>query len=430
MKIFYGWKMAYAACGLQIIQAMMLHQAFGAYVAVLAIEMGWSKTSLSIGSAMLSMEAALLGPAIGWFLDRFGAKGVIKLGVLMFGAGFIGLSQIDSLTGFYITIAIIAIGASMAGYFPLNVAVIQWFEKKRARALSLVGLGFAIGGVFVPLVAGSIEWFGWRATAMGSGVLAIAIGYPLASLFRRRPEDFGEVVDGIDSKIDATGKASAKPANPEPEFTAAQALRTRAFWLLAAGHGIALIVVMTVNTHAINHMRLSLDYSISQASVYIMVMTGFQVLGVLLGGYLGDKFEKRIVAAGCMLLHASALFVLTFATGVVELLYFAVAHGLAWGIRGPFMQAIRADYFGRRAIGLILGVSAMVGAIGQTIGPLVAGVLGDATGDYELGFTVLSAIALIGAVVFWMAKRPLPPNSPPLSKASRQTTGTSHAAPV
>ncbi|HEY7804137.1 MAG TPA: MFS transporter, partial [Orrella sp.] len=176
-------------------------------------------------------------------------------------------------------------------------------------------------------------------------------------------------------------------------------------------HGIALIVVMAVNTHAINHMRISLGYSISQASVYIMLMTGFQVLGVLLGGYLGDKFEKRLVAAGCMLLHASGLFVLTYATEVYELVYFAVAHGLAWGLRGPFMQAIRADYFGRRAIGMILGVSAMVGAIGQTIGPLVAGVLGDATGNYELGFTVLSGVALIGAVVFWLAKRPMPPSA-------------------
>lgn len=426
--------MAFAACGLQIIQSMMLHQAFGAYVAVLTTEMGWSKTSLSVGSAMLSMEAALLGPLLGWFLDRFGAKGVIKIGVLMFGLGFMGLSQIDTLTGFYLTIGVIAVGASMAGYFPLNVAVIQWFEKKRARALSVVGLGFAVGGAFVPIIAGSIELFGWRATAFGSGVVAILVGYPLANMFRRRPEDFGEVVDGIDSKSQSADKTKTASSAPEPDFTASQALRTKAFWLLAAGHAIALIVVMTVNTHAINHMRLSLGYSISQASVYIMIMTGFQVLGVLLGGYLGDKFEKRLVAAICMLLHASALFVLTFATGVIELLYFAVAHGFAWGLRGPFMQAIRADYFGRRAIGMILGVSAMVGAIGQTIGPLVAGVLGDATGDYELGFTVLSGIALIGAVVFWMAKRPLPPNSPPPPKpgnqSSSQTTGSSLAPTV
>ncbi len=239
MKIFYGWKMVMAASGLQIIQAMMLHQAFGAYVAVLAVEQGWSKTALSGASAMLSVEAALLGPLIGWFLDRFGAQGVIKIGVLMFGLGFMFMSQIDTLMGFYISVAVIAIGASMAGYFPLNVAVIQWFEKKRARALSFVGLGFALGGVFVPIIAASIEFFGWRETAMGSGIVAILVGYPLASIFRRRPEDFGEVVDGIASKSDSKEKTDSVQTIPEPDFTAAQAIRTKAFWLLAAGHGIA-----------------------------------------------------------------------------------------------------------------------------------------------------------------------------------------------
>ncbi len=411
MRVFYGWKMAFAAAGLQLIQAMLLYQAFGAYVAVLATEMGWSKTSLSVGAAMLAMEAALLGPAIGWFLDRFGAKGIIKTGIILFGLGFICLSQIDTLTGFYVSIIICALGMSMFGYFPLNVAVIQWFEKKRARALSVVGLGFAVGGLFVPLIAGSIEMFGWRTTALCSGIISIMIGYPLATLFRRRPEDFGEVVDGINSQTQTQANGSATAATPEPTFTVGEALRTKAFWLLAAGHGIALVVVMTVNTHAINHMRISMGYTITQASLFIMIMTGSQVTGVLIGGYLGDKFEKRLVAASCMLLHAGALFVLTYATHALELIFFALGHGLAWGIRGPFMQAIRADYFGRKSIGMILGISASIAAIGQTVGPLIAGYLGDVTGDYQLGFTAISGIAVIGALAFWFAQRPQQPNT-------------------
>ena len=423
MKVFYGWKMVGAAACLQIIQAMMLHQAFGAYVAVLSVEQGWSKTALSAASAMLAMEAAILGPVIGWFLDRFGSQGVIKLGLLLFGVGFMFLSQIETLTGFYIAVGVIAIGASMAGYFPLNVAIIQWFEKKRARALSMVGLGFALGGVFVPIIAASIDFFGWRPTALGSGIVTIVIGYPLASLFRRRPEDFGEQVDGISAEEKAALERKTGPAKEEANFTAKQALRTKAFWFLAAGHGLALIVVMAVNTHAINHMRISLGYTIPQASFFIMLMTMFQVTGVLLGGYLGDKFDKRIVASGCMVLHAGGMLSLTYATAAPELVFFAAAHGLAWGIRGPFMQAIRADYFGRRAIGMILGLSAMITALSQAIGPLLAGALGDITGDYKMGFTVLSLLALLGAVTFWLAKRPIPPGSkPPETKPPKSDT--------
>lgn len=418
-KIFYGWKMVFAAASLQFIQSMMLHQAFGAYVAILIQDKGWSKTSVSGASAMMSMEAAVIGPILGWFLDRFGSRGVIKVGVILFGIGFMLLSQIDSLLSFYGAVIVIAIGSSMAGYFPLNVGVIQWFEKKRARALSMVGLGLALGGMFVPIVAWSMESIGWRATAFGCGVVSIVIGYPLACIFRRRPEDFGETVDGLGVQRGTVDISGVQPeTSVEPEFTAKQALRTKAFWLLSAGHGVALMIVTAVNTHAINHMRISLGYTIAQAAFYITLMTGFQVIGVLLGGILGDKLQKNRVAAVCMTMHMVGMLMLTYALGPVMLVLFAIFHGLAWGIRGPFMQAIRADYFGRKSIGMILGLSAMLTAIGQVSGPLLAGMMGDATGNYDLGFTVLALIAGAGTFLFWFAKPPPLPGVPASTQAA------------
>jgi MFS family permease len=76
------------------------------------------------------------------------------------------------------------------------------------------------------------------------------------------------------------------------------------------------------------------------------------------------------------------------------------------------MQAIRADYFGRKSIGMILGLSAMLTAVGQVSGPLLAGIMGDATGTYDLGFTVLALIAGAGTFLFWFAKPPAFPGMP------------------
>ena len=410
-KIFYGWKMVGAAAGIQFIQAMMLHQAFGAYLSVLIEEKGWSKTSVSGASALQSMEAALIGPLLGWFIDRFGSQWLIKIGIVLFGIGFICLSQIDTLAGLYGAVVVIAIGSSMCGYFPLNCAIIQWFEKKRARAISMVGLGLALGGIFVPLVAWGMEQFGWRTTALACGVLAILVGYPLSMIFRRRPEDHGDVVDGHDPAASANAQAHELTANDDPgyEFSAREALRTSSFWLVSAGHGLALLVVSAVNTHAINHMRISLSYTVAQASFFITLMTLAQVAGVLTGGVIGDKVNKTRVSALCMLMHASGLLMLTYATDSVWLVGFALLHGFAWGLRGPFMQAIRADYFGRRSIGMILGLSAVIAAIGQVLGPMLAGFLGDITGDYLLGFTVLALLAGTGFLSFWLAKPPMPP---------------------
>jgi MFS family permease len=177
--------------------------------------------------------------------------------------------------------------------------------------------------------------------------------------------------------------------------------------MLAIGHGLALLVVSAVNVHAITHMKEGLGYSVSTSSWVILVMTCFQVGGVLMGAAIGDGFEKRKVAALCMLAHALGLLCLTFAIGIPMLLGFAVLHGVAWGLRGPFMQAIRADYFGRNAIGMILGLSAAIIALGQIGGPMIAGMMADWTGNYRSGFTVLAALSALGSLTFIMATKPV-----------------------
>jgi sugar phosphate permease len=406
MRIFYGWKMVAAGCGLQFLQAGLLHQGFGTYLAVLNEERGWSKTALAGAATLQPMEAAVLGPALGWLMDRFGPQGMIRLGIVVFGLGFMLLSRINSLAGFYGAFLVIAFGSSMCGFFPLNVAIIHWFERKRARALSSLSLGLALGGLFVPAVALSMQTWGWRQTAFASGVLVIALGFPLARVIRRRPEDHGETIDGVGSPP-PTEVEAARPAAPaRREFTAREALRTPAFWLLSLGHGFALLVVFAVNVHAITFMKEGLGYTLEEAALAVSLITVGQIGGITLGWTIGDRYEKRFIAAACMLMHATGLLMLTYAKGVAMLIAFALLHGIAWGLRGPFMQAIRAEYFGLRSIGMILGLSSMIIVIGQIGGPLIAGVLADLTGSYRPGFTVIAVLAGLGSLFFLLARRP------------------------
>ena len=135
-RIFYGWWMVAAGGGLQFLQSALLTQSFGAYVTVLRDERGWSKTALAGAAALLQMEAAILGPLLGWIIDRFGPQGPIRIGVVVFGIGFMLLSSIDSLLGFYGAFVVMAVGASLCGFFPINVALIHWFERWRVKALA------------------------------------------------------------------------------------------------------------------------------------------------------------------------------------------------------------------------------------------------------------------------------------------------------
>ena len=403
MKIFYGWRIVIAGGALQFLQNLLLNMAFGAYLAALVDERGWSKTSLAGAAALKSTESALLGPVLGWMLDRFGAQSMIRAGILTFGIGFMLLSRIDTLVGFYAAFVIVALGSSMCSNFPVSVAIIQWFEKRRARALSALQFGSALGGIFVVVVAASIQAFGWRATAFGSGVIAIIIGWPLARVIKSRPEDHGETIDGLPP---APKEARAADGPPRRTFTAREALHTSAFWLISLGHSFSLFVVSAVNVHAITHIKEGLGYSIAQASLVIVLVTVGQFFGVMLGWVIGEKFEKRLVAAACMLMHAVGLLMLTYAGGPAILAASALIHGIGWGLRGPFMQAIRADYFGRNSIGMIIGLSSLITVIGQIGGPIIAGVFADWTGNYRTGFTVLAVLAGSGSLFFLLAKQP------------------------
>ncbi len=402
-KHFYGWRVVGAGGALQFLQSVLLNQAFGVYVAVLVEERGWSKTALSAAAALKSTEVALLGPILGWLVDRFGSQGMVRLGVILFGIGFMLLSQIDSLFGFYGAFVVIALGSSMFSNLLVSVAIIQWFEKHRTRALSALQFGGAIGGLFVFLVAWSIQVYGWRTTAFGSGVISIVLGWPLATMIRSRPGDIGETVDGMPLATPISGQPEA-PAGPA--FTARQALRTSAFWLLSLGHACSLLVVMAINVHAITHIKEGLGYTLAQASLFFTLVTVGQGAGVMLGWVIGEKFAKRKVAATCMLMHAGGMLMLTYAVGPVMLVFALLLHGVGWGLRGPFMQAIRADYFGRRSIGVILGLSTMITVIGNIVGPILAGAFADWQGNYRAGFTLLALLAGAGSLLFLMAKPP------------------------
>lgn len=415
-NIFYGWIIVASGFANQAVAAALIQRSYGAYVVLLREEFGWSKAALSGAFSLQQVENGMLGPVQGWLIDKFGPHSSMRVGILLFGIGFILFSQIDGLTGFYLAYLLIAVGASLGGFFPYTVVIVNWFDKRRSRALSTMQTGGALGGVLVPLVALSLEAFGWRTTAFASGIIVMAVGFPLSALVKARPEQMGLTVDGIPpaepSKDGSLGTNNdGSPATRD--FTLKEAMRTPAFWLISLGHGSALLIVSAVNVHLVLHLNENLGYSLALASFVVTLVTGAQLAGTLVGGTLGDRFDKRMIAFYCMGMHAAGLLIFAYGTNAAMMFLGAILHGAAWGARGPMMGAIRADYFGRTAYGSILGTSSLIVMFGSIAGPLVAGILADRTGSYESGFTILAILSAMGSVFFLAARRPTPPPAEP-----------------
>ena len=377
---------------------------YGAYTLHLQEEFGWSMSVLSLAFAITRLESGLLGPIQGWLVDKYGPRLIAIVGTLIFSIGFLYFGFVNSIPSYFVAFVLIALGSSLGGFATLMVSIVSWFEKHRAKAIAWSQLGFSLGGLCVPLVALGLETLGWRSMAFLSGGAILIIGLPLVSLIRHSPAEYGEKPDGLTTSGHIVEDES--PAEQNRSFSWQEAMREPSFWLISVGHALSLLTVSSMLAHLIPHLVRGMNYSLIEAGYAFALMTGVQMVGLILGGILGDRYNKRFICVLCMVGHCVGLFCVTFATNVTWVIAFAVFHGLAWGIRGPLMVALRADYFGPKSFGTIMGVSSLIVMIGMTIGPIACGLLFDQFGNYQLAFTIMALCSLSGSLCFWFAKPP------------------------
>ena len=409
--LFFGWWIVVGAILFQTLQTGLLQQAFGTYAVVLHDQFGWNKTTLSLAYALSSVQTGLIGPVQGALIDRFSPRRVMQVGALIFGLGFIAFSRVDSLTTFFIIFLVTSLGATLCGFMTATTVVVNWFERRRSLAMAMTQLGLSVAGFIAPVIAWSLTSNGWRATAFASGLIVLLVAIPLTRIMHYTPEEVGLLPDGGPQKTTKGEETKSVSKTESVEFTAREAMRTRAFWFISFGHGLALFVVSAVTVHLVLHLVDDLGYSVGQAASVLAFMTTIMIFGRIAGGILGDRFDKRYITAIAMFGHAFGLIMLAYANSFWMVALFAVSHGMAWGIRGPLMQAMRADYFGRASFAKVMGFSSTIIMVGTVGGPVIAGVMADHFGNYTAGFTVLSGFAVVGSVFFLLATRPEPPSA-------------------
>lgn len=396
---------------MQALNGGLLFHAFSAYVLPLQHEFGWNRTLLASAFALIRMESGLLGPLQGWMIDRYGPRRVMTVGNVLFATGFLLFSRIESLTGFYASLAVVALGSSLGGFMPIAATVTNWFHRHRSTALGITLSGMGAGGLLVPLVVRLIADNGWRWMAVLSAILIAALTVPAAQFMRQRPEQYGLYQDGADGPVAATGNGQQPQ---EAEFSTRQALRTPTFWLLSLVHASALLIVGTVLVHQIPHMVEGMGLSATTAGSVVGALVIVVMCGQLLGGWIGDRVNKRLIIFGAMWVHAAAMLIFAYAESVVGAILFAVLHGAAWGVRGTLINSIRADYFGRTSYATISGYSSLLIMVGMTSGPMFSGIIYDLTGSYRVAFVTLAALAGAASLAALAAR---PPASPTVAAA-------------
>ena len=402
----------------------------GIWVNTLEQHFGWSRTQLTGAFSVGQLEGSVAGPLVGYFTDRFGTRRMVVSGLVILGGGFIVLSQTTNLLMLYLAFATTMLGASVATWIPMMTAINHWFYRKRGTAMGYASVGFSLGGVaLAPVLAWSVvpEHFGWQTTAFWIGILFLVIAWPVSRLIKNRPAEYGQQPDGDE----ATQQPDTQEAGPihrseavaedRPDFTAWEAVRTPAFWLISIGHGLSSMLVIVLGVHLIPSLvdqGLSLQTASYVLSATMLVTTVFQVIG----GYVGDRVPKNVAIFVFNTIQAGGFAMAALVHDLPMAFVFAVVYGIGFGGRVPLTTAIRGDYFGQRAFATITGISGVPMSLFMLAGPLFAAYMYDSRGSYLLPFSILACLGGLSGVLFLLAKKPTMARSAPRAGTAGRTS--------
>jgi len=417
-KIFYGWWMVLAHATLNVFAGGTFVYGFTTFFNPIRNTFGWTAAVTSIAFVLQRLEWGIMGPIAGFLVDRIGTRKLMLPGWALAGLGFILMSRIDSLWGFYGTFVILATGMSFAHFLVPNTAIANWFVKKRSRAMTFVYVGMGLSGSVVPLLALSIVQFGWRETLIFVGIGCFVVGLPLSLVIRHKPEQYGYLPDG--ETREENGNAVNMPGfSPSSEmakqdsvysaqdFTAKEAIMTRAFWLLSLVFFFQHIGTSAVMVHIVPYLE-SVDVPTQLAASAVAGVTVCSLIGRLGFGILGDFTSKRYLMSIAFAFQTIGILLLSIVSmdRVWFLIPFLLTYAPGYGGPIPLRLALQADYFGRRSYGTIAGLMSAVSMLGGLASPVIAGWIFDVTGSYRLAWQLFAMVTLPAVPLMLLAKPP------------------------
>lgn len=385
-----GWVVVAASMvGLAMGLSPLPFYTIGMFAPELQQAFGWSFASLMGSITVQSVVVMASGPIAGFAVDRYGARRVALISLVMFGLTFmsLGLSNgnIWVYYGQWVLMSVVGAGTLTATWMH---TVNGWFEKHRGLAIGIASTGTGLTGFLVkPLAAWLIGSFGWRNAFFAIGALPILIGVPVVALaFRERG---GAIV--------RSALGAAEPV-VEAGMTLREAVAHRRFWIMTFAF-LLIAFALTAPTPNLENILRTQKFTLPEIGA-ITAGFGLSVIaGRVAGGWLLDRFWAPGCALGILLLPAIGSFLLS--RPEIDATHAALAVislGLGAGFEFDLLAYLIARYFGRRAYGTIYGSFYTVIAFGGGMGPVVYGRVFDATGRYDMALASGVGCLLVGGV--------------------------------
>jgi MFS family permease len=403
--IFYGYWILLGTFLLHGMASGIYFYGFSVFYTPIQREFGWSSAVTSGAVSLSRLEGGVEGPVVGYLVDKYGARRLLVLGVIMTGLGFIAMLYVDSVLMLYLVYGgLLSVGYNTGFTHAMTSMITHWFKRMRSRAMGVYALAAGLGGaLIVPLLAKSIAVSGWRTTAIYCGLAFLVAGLPFTLVFRNKPEDLGLLPDGDPRSTGSPEHEASWHVAPEKTASVRDALKSPIFVRLLLAESFRTFLLGSLVLHQIPHL-ITIGIAEEKAANLLGLMILISIPGRIIFGILGDFFNKRLLLTTVMLIQALGVFIFAYASNMVHVYAFLVIYGLAYGGAIPLLMAFRGELFGRERFATISGVMAPFRMIGNVVGPVFAGYVFDVTGSYRFAFQVFVLLAVLSGLFFYMVK--------------------------
>ena len=415
-KVYYGWYIAWSYFFMNFYWGGALLAGFSALFIPIRESFGLTATLLAVAISLRYGMAVFGSPVVGYVFDRRGPRSLMLFATLATVGGLLLLIISQSILLLFISFTIASIGFAIyiAGTGPAVAA--NWFVRQRGRAIGIVLAGGGFGGPLVSMVVWLEGEWGWR-TALAIIVAGLMIvGIPGSLILRHKPEQYGLKPDGDPPQEEDGGQPehSATMAQPttESDVSVEQALKTRALWFIISGFVIVSLGSGAMNLLFIPHL-VDQGFSPTTAGWTFTAMGTINIGTTLMVGWVSDMLDRRRLIIASYLMQGGSLAIFAFATELWHLVPFVVLFALGPRVSLLLVSSLLADYFGRSHFGKIQSVLFSGFTAANVMGPVVAGVVHDATGSYTLVFAGYGASAVLAVLVTMLVSRPPTRSLPP-----------------
>jgi len=390
-RIFYGWFVVAGTFAVTFVGFGCAYT-FSAFLPSLQHDFAASRGSVSLVFSLAGFVYFALGAVSGPLADRWGARRLAVVGMVVTGLGLVLASVARTLVEVYTAYGLgVGLGIGLS-YVPVLGVMQRWFVRRRGFASGIGVAGIGVGTLVMPPVAAFlISAFGWRETYLIFGVFAAVVGGGLAFLIEDDPRGRGLGPDGdlmpAGSQPITRAKASMLAAVKSPRF---------------AGLFIAsLLGSFGVFVPFVHLVPYALDHGVPQSAAVLLlgaIGVGSTAGRFFLGG-LADRLGRSLSLAAMIAGMALAFVVWFFSVNLWSLAVFALLYGLFYGGWVALLPAVVADYFGATNLGGMIGLISLGIAFGTLIGPSAAGFAFDVSQSYTLPILASAAAYVVAAAI-------------------------------